>query len=98
MDNGFDLQRALKGKRKGGLLDDWFVHEFVSYLGKERMIAIGRITSDGRFNSDDAIRTSQVVAVHEKERILETKNTYYELGKPASEETKMALKAQLGLF
>lgn len=96
MDSGFDLQRVLKGKRKGGLLVDWFVHEFVNHLDEERVIVIGCIIGDERFEGGGAIKTSLVVAVHEKAQILETKNTYYELGRPASEETKVALRAQLG--
>lgn len=98
MDEEFDLLRTLKGKRKGGLLEDWFVYKFVNYLDKKRMIVMGHISGDQRFDVDVVLKTSQVVAIHEKERILETKYTYYELGEPASEETKMALKVRMGFL
>lgn len=96
MDVGFDLERALKGKRKGGLLEGWFVHEFVNYLDQPRKIALGVISGDLRFTDGSPLKTSAIIAVHEKEQIIETKRTYYELGNPASDETKVALRAALG--
>lgn len=96
MDVGFDLERALKGKRKGGRLENWFVHEFVNYLEVPMSIALGEIIGDPRFPASAPLKTSPVLAVHEKECILETRNTYYELGNPADEEAKTALKAILG--
>lgn len=75
MNEGFDIERELKGKRKGGHLDQWYTTK----IG-DREIAHGYITGDIRFFDGIDMHTSTVVAIHHDEKILETKNTYYTLG------------------
>lgn len=78
MDEQFNVERALKGKRKGGHLENWLVRP--RYNGDEEFV-VGMVTGDNRFYENEQIYTSPVVAIHEKEQILETRNTYYTLGK-----------------
>lgn len=79
MDEGYDIERTLKGKIKGGHLEKWALHEVTN----DRQIVWGTITGDDRFRDGDRIHTSLVLAVHEDANILETRNTYYTLGEPA---------------
>jgi hypothetical protein len=81
MDKLFDVERALKGKRKGGTIENWVMHKV---LNGSAVVCCGRIVGDLRHgtSNSDSFKTSAVVNHYVDENIVETLNTYYILGKP----------------
>lgn len=98
MERQFDLERALKGKRKGGRLDCWCVLD-LSTLGFnwKGTVMLGYLHGDERFDSGSGVKTSAIIAIHTKECVLETTKTYYELGDPGSDEDRADLLISVGL-
>lgn len=80
IDKPLNIRRALQGKRKGGVLEQWRVEEYSPENGTDFKIAFGNIYGDSRFRDGARMHTSPVVEVHTEEKILETLNTYYVLG------------------
>jgi len=80
MDSEFEIERILRGKQKGGRLENWKRQ----YFSPEKYIIWGNCFDDacGRFPDNTRIHTSIVVAHHVEDRIIETLNSYYILGKP----------------
>lgn len=98
MERQFDLERALKGKRKGGRLDRWCVLDLSTLgLNWKGTVMLGYLHGDVRFDSGSGVKTSAIVAIHAKEYVLETKRTYYELGDPGSDEDRADLLRLVGL-
>jgi hypothetical protein len=81
MDQNIDLIRSLKGKRKGGTIEDWQQTDPIEGHEYTGSIIYGKIVDDPKWGNTGAFRTSEVVKIHEKEGIVETRNTYYKLGK-----------------
>lgn len=100
MDKAFDLDRALKGKRKGGRLEKWIVLDLNSIkgFGMTSTVILAYIYGDARFEAGSAIKTSPVVAIYERECILETKRTYFDLGAQGDDDDAKSLKTRLGLI
>ena len=80
MDEGYEIERILKGKNKGGRLESWYKQHFED----GRYVVWGACYEDpqGRFGDGLYIHTSVVVMHHEEDNIIETLNSYYILGKP----------------
>ena len=80
MTEDLELLRRLQGKRQGGLLEPWrFV--LTKFNGEEKTKAQGNyVVGDEVFEEGDWVTTSSVVEYHEKEGIVETRNTYYMVG------------------
>jgi hypothetical protein len=85
MDELFDIERALKGKRKGGTIEDWWLQQCGEPLQGTGEVCRGRIVDDAHHGSGSFsdFHTSEVIRHYVEENILETRNTYYTLGKPA---------------
>lgn len=74
----------LKGKRLGGTIENWkfiSVGEPMQGTGQQ---CYGRIEGDDRFGDGggDTFRTSEIIRHYEEDKILETRNTFYQLGAP----------------
>lgn len=78
----FDLECALKGKRKGGILENWHITEGVNSDGEPATQGHGNVYGDVNWREGTYIHTSVIVNHYVEEGILETRNTYYTLGKP----------------
>lgn len=88
MDMQFDIERALKGKIKGGRLEKWtelkvFHPETKEYVGSAMY---GSIYDDIRFPCGESMKTSKVEIIREDVGIVETKNAYYTLGEKGTDE------------
>lgn len=79
-----DLLAALQNKQKGGHLKSYT--KFRLSDGK-RFVVCGEVHGDGRWADGTIIHTSLVEELHEDERILETRNTYYTLGEEVAEDS-----------
>lgn len=66
----------LAGKRAGGTLENWYLYE--THTGKT--CCSGLSYHDNRWRDGEAIWTSEVINIFE-DKYLETRNTYYLLGK-----------------
>ena len=78
---------GLKGKVKGGRLEKWTPDTLVS----EGKYVMGCIYDSpaGKFEDGDTVSCSRTIKIHEKDGkpyILETKHSYYYLGKRGCEE------------
>jgi len=84
MSDTFDTICALKGKRRGGTIEDWTLQKVGTPIVGTGELCFGRcVDDDWHGNSTNGFRTSEVV-YHDKENsILETRNTMYKLGKQA---------------
>lgn len=80
MDKPFQIECALKGKHKAGFLDRYSFGEVLGRSGGTAQVAYGKIYDDSRWPPGTSMTTSEIVKIHEKERILETRNSYYTLG------------------
>lgn len=63
-----------KAKRQGGTLDNWY------YRGGR---VTGTITGDSVWEDGDIIHTSTPINFDSVNSVLETRNTFYALGKPS---------------
>jgi hypothetical protein len=70
----------LKGKREGGTLHNWRVVKPYYTDDDDRSVVMGDITGDSRFDDGDEVTTTRIIEIFE-DKYLETKNTYYKLGK-----------------
>jgi len=77
--SAFDLECALKGKRKGGTLENWSI----TSIDEDTKRAHGNVHGDSNWRESEYITTSAIVNHYVEEGIIETRNTYYTLGKPA---------------
>lgn len=92
MDKQLEVIARLKGKRKGGFLERWFLYDYENFFTKDKeQVALGYVKNDGRWRDGTNIRTSAIVEIHEDLNIIETKNTYYEYGIKATEVDKADL-------
>jgi hypothetical protein len=80
----FDLECVLKGKYKGGILQNWYMTDYgLDGDGLPVKSAHGNIYNDDRFREGEFIHTSAIINHYVEENIVETLNTYYTLGRPA---------------
>ena len=82
MDEAYDIERALKGKRKGGEIRQWRVATYGTDPNTFQIVH-GFVYGDTRWTEGSPLRTSVVVKIHYDLNIVETLNTYYTLGEPA---------------
>lgn len=76
-DSEIDLLAALQNKQKGGHFKHYtkyFLSDGVSF------VLCGELHNDHRWSDGSLIHTSVVAHMHEEEKIVETRNTYYTLG------------------
>jgi len=94
MDKLYDLERELKGKRKGGTIEDWHFSTAVTPVEGTGQICFGRVVGDNVHGTIGMFRTSEIITHHKEENILETRNTYYMLGEPAKPKAPLTSKEQ----
>jgi hypothetical protein len=83
----FDLECVLKGKYKGGRLENWYITDHgLDDDGLPVKGAHGNIYEDDRFRTGEYIHTSAIINHYVEENIVETLNTYYTLGRPAGKD------------
>lgn len=82
MDEFYDLERALKGKRKGGTIEDWLISEPVNPIEGTGSVCLGRVVDDDVHGTVGGFHTSEIINHYVEENIIETRNTFYTLGKP----------------
>lgn len=87
-----DLLAALQNKQKGGHLVKYT--KFRLNDGKS-FIVCGEIENDWRWSDGTLIHTSLVEHLHEDEKILETRNTYYTLGEEVAEDSDSVERMRL---
>ena len=80
-----DLLAALQNKQKGG--NGAKYTKFRLSNGKQ-FVVCGEVHNDGRWADGTLIHTSLVEKIHEDEKILETRNTYYTLGDEVAEDSE----------
>lgn len=80
MNESLDIIRRLQGKRQGGTLNPWrflIDEKDGEVIRKLQGAASG---DDERFDKDAWVTTTAVVEYHEEYGIVETRNTYYNVG------------------
>jgi len=88
MSESFELETflILKGKRKGGTIENWRVIDDPWFT--DRKIVIGEIIGDSMWPQEEYrprrqnFTTSGIVEIHTEENIVETQNSFYKLGVP----------------
>jgi len=84
MSDLFDTICALKGKRRGGTIEEWKLQYVGDPIVGTGEICFGRcVDDDWHGNSTGGFRTSEVIHHDKENHILETRNTLYMLGEPA---------------
>ena len=95
MKDELDIVCALKGKRRGGTIEEWILREAGTPIVGTGEICFGRcVDDDWHGNITGGFRTSEVVHHDTENSMLETRNTIYKLGAPAVPPPKLSDEEQ----